>query len=86
MTKLTLSMEVQAVKKAKRIAARYGISVSKMFSDYVYRIDAENEKRELPADRALREIAGMIHKKTTAKKDMEDYRKYLESKYGVFRP
>lgn len=85
MTKLTLSMDERTVKKAKIIAAKHGLSVSRMFSDYVARMSAGYEHSDLPGDKALREITGVIHRKTTAKKDMEAYRKHLESKYGVFR-
>ncbi len=64
-TKLTLSVNEEIVKKAKRIAQNRGKSVSKIIEEF---IDSLPEKE--PEEKfSIREISNMLKEKTTLPKD-----------------
>ena len=59
MTKLTLSVDEEVVKQAKRLAKESGRSVSAMFSHFV-RSAANREKTPLRGGRIARQASGLI--------------------------
>jgi len=59
MKKLTLSVDPKVIKQAKAMAAKRGTSVSSMFERFV-RMQADQRKRELPADSIARKDSGII--------------------------
>jgi len=52
-TKLTLSVDENLVKKAKRVAARKGTSVSKLFEEYIGNLQEKKEENAMEAIRAI---------------------------------
>lgn len=46
-TKLTLSIDEEKVKKIKRISKKRGRSVSKLFEDYIDKVDESNKSEKL---------------------------------------
>ena len=77
-TRLTLRLDAQLVKAAKRYARRTGRSLSQMVAEYFSALPApEAAAGELPpvVSRLKGSLAG-------TKVDMDDYRAYLESKHG----
>lgn len=77
-TKLTLRLEEDLIKSAKRHASILGKSVSQMVADYFYLLDKDsidNKQRITPIVSSLR---GTLK---GADVDKTDYRKYLEDRY-----
>ena len=77
-TKLTLRLDVDLIKRAKKAARRRGKSVSKMVADYFRTLESEGRAAEAlpPLTRSLhgsREGSGLAE---------ETYREHLEKKHG----
>ena len=78
-TKLTLRIDEQLIKSAKRYSAQTGKSVSRIVSDLFEIIQNENVHREHPIPPAVKSLKGALKGKAV---DESDYKKYLEEKYS----
>lgn len=77
-SKLTLSMEAELIKKAKEHSQRTGQSVSELVAKYFQLLDSENKSQNtLPP--AVRSLIGILHGDSFTEKD---YDHYLEDKYS----
>lgn len=77
-TKLTLRIEEEVIRKAKRIARQRGTSVSRIFGEFI-NSQAENIKLEdFPP--ITSSMIGVI-RRTGIQVDESDHKKYLEEKY-----
>jgi len=74
-SKLTLRMEDAVIRKAKRIAKQRGLSVSRIFSDYISTESEDSLMEDLPPLTAS--MVGAIGQDV----EESDYREYLEEKY-----
>ncbi|HNY42732.1 MAG TPA: DUF6364 family protein [Bryobacteraceae bacterium] len=74
-TKLTLSMNPDAIARIKRHAARRKTSVSRLFETYVYEVTASSRGKS--ATPLLDKWRGCIKGA-----DPEDYKRYLLEKYS----
>ena len=79
-TKLTLRLDNDLIKSAKRIAKAKGVSLSMMVSDYFKTISSFQRKEEVESP-VLSEIAGILSPGTDNKRLKKSYRKHLEEKY-----
>jgi len=70
-TKLTLSVDKQTVKKAKKLAKKRNSTVSQMFTDYVEQNSLIEEKL-----RALNSVSGIINENLAAEPEQD----YFESR------
>jgi hypothetical protein len=77
MAKLTLSMDIRVVSRAKQYAKRRGVSVSEMVEAYLAAV-AEPASADTATATILRSIRGVL--KNT---DIGDYRKHLGAKYPL---
>jgi hypothetical protein len=78
-TKLTLSVDNERVKKIKRISKRKGTSVSKLFKDFIDKVDKEDTKKDFD----INKIIGAFGK---APKNFDADKvkwKYLKEKHGL---
>ncbi len=75
-TKLTLRLDDELIKRAKRYSARSGKSVSQMVADFFALIDAQEADIEVtPRVRSLRGVL------SGSDLDEHDYRRHLEEKH-----
>lgn len=79
-TKLTLRLEENLIKNAKRAAKARKVSLSRMVSDYFKSISAQQKKGIIESP-ILSEIAGILPSKADNKKLLRSYKKYIEDKY-----
>jgi hypothetical protein len=79
-TKLTLRMDEDLVKRAKRVARKRGTSVSKMVANYFALLDRGPDSEPRPEDLPplTRSLWGAAE---GAKVDEQDYLRYLEEKH-----
>ena len=78
-TKLTLSIDEEKVKKAKRLSKKRGRSVSKLFEDFI----DDEEKKEQKADFDINKIIGAFGK-APKNFDADKVRwEYLKEKHGL---
>lgn len=77
-TKLTLRLDEELIRRAKRHAGKSGKSVSKLVADYFALIDAGTEVPGTEITPRVRSLIGSL--KGAAVTD-EDYRRHLEEKY-----
>jgi hypothetical protein len=75
MARLTLSVDAEVSKRAKRYAKRQGTSVSRLVESYLASLGGPMPDQEVAP--ILRELRGILRKKL----DIEDYRRYLGRKY-----
>ncbi len=80
MTKLTLSLDEETIKKAKKIAKKHKTSVSKMASDYFDAI-SRMEKEKTAGTPVLNELTGVLADKKGAKNAVKGHKKHLRRKY-----
>lgn len=78
-TKLTLRLDENVIRNAKRAARIRGVSLSQMVTGYFQAISEEKTKMETTP--VLVEISGVIGPKADAKKLMIGYRKHIKEKY-----
>lgn len=79
-TKLTLRLDHALVRRAKAYARRSGKSVSGMVADFFALLDAgQRDAGDTDLTPNVRSLLGAL-KGTRA--DEEDYRRYLDEKYG----
>ncbi len=78
--KLTLRLDKEIIRKAKRIAWSKGISLSRLVEDYfkLVVVPVQSRVRETPV---LHEIAGVVSGRTKTVKAQTEYRKHLAEKY-----
>jgi replicative DNA helicase len=77
-TKLTLRLEEDLVRRAKRLAKKRGKSVSKIVADYFTLFAAEKKKPEEMLSPIVQSLKGALR---GAAIDVQDYHKHLEDKY-----
>ena len=75
MSKLTLSVKPEVVRRAKRYAQRQGTSVSHLVESYLASLGEPISDDD--AAPILRQLRGILK----GKANLEDYRKYLRAKY-----
>ncbi len=78
-TNLTLRLDSKVISRAKRLAKKRGIFVSRLVSDYfkgAAGVKRPSTHEDLPP--ITRELAGSLE---GSKLDERDYRRYLEKKY-----
>jgi hypothetical protein len=74
--KLTLSIDAETVKKAKRYVAAHGTSLSRLLTQYLASLPDETEK---PLPPRVGRLAGVLPPQT----DIEEYKAHLHSKHGL---
>lgn len=79
--KLTLTADKQVIKRAKKLAAKNGTSVSAMFSRIIVAMTHGHEKRDLPGP-LTRKATGLIHVPADSS-DEELLEEAMAAKYGV---
>jgi Family of unknown function (DUF6364) len=79
-TKLTLRLDEEVIRNAKRAARIRGVSLSQMVAGYFQAVSNE-KKRKTEVTPVLAEISGVLGPKTDGKKIMAGYRKHIEDKY-----
>jgi antitoxin component of RelBE/YafQ-DinJ toxin-antitoxin module len=77
-TKLTLRLDEDLIKSAKRYAAQTGKPVSRIVSDLFEIIKNEKLKKEYSLPPVVKSLKGALKGK---KVDESDYKKYIEKKY-----
>jgi len=77
-TKLTLRIEDELIKKAKRVARKRGKSVSRIVADYFNHISVEENTEDMSLPPNVKSLYGSL---ANFKIDESDYKKYLEQKY-----
>lgn len=76
-TKLTLRMDQELIRKAKKYAEETGTSVSKMVAEYFDHLsDFEAEEEDLPP--VLKRLSGVLGRQEI---NEDEYYEYLEKKY-----
>lgn len=77
-TKLTLRIEEELIKKAKRVARKKGKSLSRMVADYFNHMSLEENTDEIILPPNVKSLYGALADK---KVDESDYKKHLEQKH-----
>ncbi|MBU6262393.1 MAG: antitoxin [Bacteroidetes bacterium] len=79
-TKLTLSIDVQTIKKAKLISAKKGTSISKLVEEYLNTLSIIDENKKS----VVKELSGLLKNKTGAKQEWKKVKtQYLKTKYEL---
>ena len=74
--KLTLSIDADTVKKAKRYVAAHGTSLSRLLTQYLASLP-DDARQALPP--RVSRLAGILPPQT----DIEEYKAHLHSKHGL---
>jgi len=77
-TKLTLRLEEDLIKSAKKHASIIGKSVSQMVSDYFYLLDKNSLNKPVQITPLVKSLKGSLKGFDI---DEKDYKKHLEGKY-----
>jgi len=77
-TKLTLRLEAELIKSAKKHAKDIGKSVSQMVADYFYLLDNKSSNEPVQITPIVKSLKGSLK---ISDIDEIDYKKYLEEKY-----
>ena len=77
-SKLTLRLEEELVRRAKRLAKKKGKSVSKIVADYFTLFEAQKKKPEEKFSPIVQSLKGALRGTTV---DVQAYREHLEEKY-----
>jgi hypothetical protein len=77
-TKLTLRLEENLIKAAKRHAGMLGKSVSQMVADYFYLLDTRSTDKKQPLTPIVASLKGSLKGSGV---DEQTYKRYLEDKY-----
>ncbi len=77
-TKLTLRLEEDLIRSAKKHASIMGKSVSQMVADYFYLLDQKPSKDKQQITPIVKSLRGSLKGSGV---DEKDYEKYLEDKY-----
>ncbi len=75
-TKLTVRVDRKALERAKAYAAQRRTSLSRLISDYLELLGAE--ERQVPETPILKKLAGILPLETSR----DEHRAHLEAKYG----
>jgi len=79
-TKLTLSIDVQTIKKAKLISAKKGTSISKLVEEYLNTLSVIDENKKS----VVKELSGLLKNKTGDKQEWKKVKtQYLKTKYEL---
>ena len=76
-TKLTLRLDDELIRAAKRHAGKSGKSVSRLVADYFALIDAETVPADADLTPRVRALLGALSESSL---DEQDYRRHLEDK------
>jgi hypothetical protein len=79
-TKLTLRLDEDLIKIAKKTAKAKRTSISKMVTDY-FTVISLQEKKEPVESPILSEIAGVLSSQKNNKKLLRSHKQHLEDKY-----
>jgi len=74
--KLTLSIDAETVKKAKRYVAAHGTSLSRLLTQYLASLPDDDQ---LPLTPKVKRIAGVLPVQT----DIDEYKSHLHGKFGL---
>ena len=77
-TKLTLRLEADLIRSAKKHASTMGKSVSQMVADYFYLLDKKSSKEKQQITPIVKSLRGSLKGSGV---DEKDYKNYLEDKY-----
>jgi len=77
-SKLTLRLEEELVRRAKRLAKKRGKSVSKIVADYFTLFEGQKKKPEEQFSPIVQSLKGALRGVTI---DVQAYRQHLEEKY-----
>ena len=77
-TKLTLRLDDELIRAAKRYAGSSGKSVSQLVADYFALIDADAPAAEVDLTPSVRALLGAL---SASSGDEQDYRRHLEEKH-----
>jgi hypothetical protein len=77
-TKLTLRLDDELIRAAKRHAGKSGKSVSKLVADYFSLIDADTASADAELTPRVRALLGAL---SGSPVDEQDYLRYLEDKH-----
>ncbi len=77
-TKLTLRLDDELIRSAKRYSAKTGKSVSRLVSDYFTLIGTHENAADMTLTPRVRSLLGALSKTTV---DEQDYRRHLEDKH-----
>ncbi len=77
-TKLTLRLEEDLIRSAKKHAGIMGKSVSQLVADYFYLLDKKSAKKKQPITPIVKSLRGSLKGSDVGEKDYENY---LEDKY-----
>lgn len=84
-TKLTLRMDENIIRAAKKYAQKQGVSLSKLVADYLriisVKTNSSKNKTAFEPTPILSEITGVLQKASRHKDLREEYRAHLEEKY-----
>ncbi len=80
-TKLTLSIEEDVIKKAKKISRHQGKSLSKIVEEYLIAISDKEAKKTSAVDRLSSMLKGKITKRQVNWKSEKT--EYLKKRYGL---
>jgi hypothetical protein len=73
-----LSLETEAVERAKRYSERHATSMSQLVNDYFSNLPVEADEESLQLGPTVRRLLGVA----AGGADEDDYREYLLEKYG----
>lgn len=76
--KLTLRLDEDLIKRAKRYARKQGISVSRLVANYFSVLEQEQEEEAQKLPPVTKSLSGILKGKDI---DRETYRKHLEEKH-----
>lgn len=79
-TKLTLRLDDELIRQAKKTAKNKGVSLSRIVEDY-FRSLTILEKKVTMESMVLSEISGVLSSGAGTKNPREEHRKHLEEKY-----
>jgi len=74
--KLTLSIDAETVKKAKRYVAAHGTSLSRLLTQYLASLPDDDQQ---PLTPKVKRIAGVLPPQT----DIDEYKSHLHGKFGL---
>ncbi len=77
-TKLTLRLDDELIRHAKRYSSKSGRSLSRLVADYFALIDSDEGAAGTKITPRVRSLIGSVKGATTTE---EDYRRHLEAKY-----
>ena len=77
-TKLTLRLEEELIRKAKRFSRKSGKSISRLVAEYFVRLDAAPSEETPGITPKVAALKGILKGKDVGR---DDYRRHLEERY-----